>query len=345
MLKIQMSELPAMLEFLAKTNSLYLPVKKNNQTDFALWQAQANLDLKTTITAKSLKDIFFPQVENLLAFKTTGKTLAIEPQKLQTEQVIGFGVRACDLQSFNLLDKVFLSEPIDEFYRARRENCLLIAVACTAPEETCFCQSFAIDPLEPQADVATWLIDETLYWRAQTSKGELLTNKLAEFLEQVAETELTSLTIAKQAVRDKFCELPLNKINFSQQLAGLDFEQIFESEIWAQLSATCIGCGTCTYICPTCHCYDIKDAVTKSGIERFRCWDSCMYSDFTNMAHGNPRASKKERFRQRFMHKLVYFPDNQKAFACVGCGRCLQKCPACMNIIKVVKALEVGKNV
>ena len=70
-----------------------------------------------------------------------------------------------------------------------------------------------------------------------------------------------------------------------------------------------------------------------------------MYSDFTNMAHGNPRASKKERFRQRFMHKLVYFPDNQKAFACVGCGRCLQKCPACMNIIKVVKALEVGKNV
>ena len=66
-----------------------------------------------------------------------------------------------------------------------------------------------------------------------------------------------------------------------------------------------------------------------------------MYSDFTMMAHGTNRPTQMERFRQRFMHKLVYFPNNNDGiFGCVGCGRCLQKCPIHMNIVKVAKALN-----
>ena len=58
------------------------------------------------------------------------------------------------------------------------------------------------------------------------------------------------------------------------------------------------------------------------------------------MAHGNPRVSQLERFRQRFMHKLVYYPANNNGLkGCVGCGRCLAKCPISMNIVKVAKSL------
>lgn len=65
-----------------------------------------------------------------------------------------------------------------------------------------------------------------------------------------------------------------------------------------------------------------------------------MYSDFTLMSAGQPRPTQKERFRQRFMHKLQYFPVNQEGiFGCVGCGRCLQQCPVHMNIVKVMKNL------
>ena len=79
-------------------------------------------------------------------------------------------------------------------------------------------------------------------------------------------------------------------------------------------------------------------------MKRFRCWDSCMFSDFTKMAHGNPRLTQKERFRQRFMHKLVYFPENNNGeFGCVGCGRCLVSCPISMNIVKVMKKLTEGE--
>ena len=93
-----------------------------------------------------------------------------------------------------------------------------------------------------------------------------------------------------------------------------------------------------------CQCYDVKDFNTGHGVQRFRCWDSCMYSDFTMMAHGTNRPTQKERFRQRFMHKLVYFPSNNDGiYGCVGCGRCLAKCPISMNIVKVAKTLKEGK--
>ena len=117
-------------------------------------------------------------------------------------------------------------------------------------------------------------------------------------------------------------------------------DEFFGSEKWEELSKNCLGCGTCTFVCPTCQCYDIKDFNTGKGVVRYRCWDSCMYSDFTKMAHGNSRLSQLERFRQRFMHKLVYFPENNEGiFGCVGCGRCLIKCPISMNIVKVAKTL------
>ena len=117
--------------------------------------------------------------------------------------------------------------------------------------------------------------------------------------------------------------------------------KIFHSDKWAGLSESCLGCGTCTFVCPTCQCYDIQEFNDGQTVRRFRCWDSCMYKDFTQMSAGQPRPTQKERFRQRFMHKLVYFPDNNDGlFGCVGCGRCLKRCPIHMNIVKVAKALK-----
>ena len=115
----------------------------------------------------------------------------------------------------------------------------------------------------------------------------------------------------------------------------------FNSPVWEELYKPCLACGTCTFVCPTCQCYDIKDYDTGHGVQRYRCWDSCMYSDFTMKAHGNNRNSQMQRFRQRFMHKLVYYPvNNNGMFSCVGCGRCVEKCPSSLNIVKVIKAFE-----
>ena len=123
--------------------------------------------------------------------------------------------------------------------------------------------------------------------------------------------------------------------------AGTKTEVKFDSPVWDELYKSCLACGTCTFVCPTCQCYDIKDYNTGKGVQRYRCWDSCMYSDFTMMAHGNNRTSQKQRYRQRFMHKLVYFPaNNDGMYSCVGCGSCVDKCPASTIIVKVSKAFQ-----
>ena len=152
-------------------------------------------------------------------------------------------------------------------------------------------------------------------------------------------------TAAPAAVRELIPQLPLSDLNLDG-FNGDALQEKFDSPKWKELSEACLGCGACTFVCPTCQCYDIRDYNTGHGIQRFRCWDSCMYSDFTMMAHGNPRTDQMQRFRQRFMHKLIYFPaNNDGAYSCVGCGRCVSKCPISMNIAKVIKALGGGAHV
>jgi ferredoxin len=195
----------------------------------------------------------------------------------------------------------------------------------------------SIDALNPAGDVATALVGDTLYWQALTEKGQALTEKLRPLFESA---DTAALEAAKTAAKAIFEKLPFAGLS----LAGFesaDLMEMFNSPQWGSLHYACLGCGTCTFTCPTCHCYDIGDYNTGEKIVRSRCWDSCMYSDFTLMAHGNPRTSQLQRFRQRFMHKLVYFPENNGGvFACTGCGRCVQKCPVSLNIVKVAKALE-----
>lgn len=345
MYKLSRTNLPGLYAALTQEGRLLLPcADKNGKVDFAAYSEQAQVALNAPLTARSAKDVFFPQVEQLLTFTTSGKRLSIEQQRPGEEQVILLGVRACDARSFELLDMVFLQEPVDTYYQTRRANTLIIGLGCSAPEETCFCHAFGIDAAKPAADVQTWLTADALYWQPVTERGAVLTEKLGALL-----TEMDDAGAVKeqQELTHKILGLlPLHDFKVNDKLPQNELK-VFNSGVWERLSPSCLSCCTCTYVCPTCHCYDIRDyQATESKTQRFRCWDSCMASDFTKMAHGNPRKTRLERFRQRYMHKLVYFPENNAgAFACVGCGRCLQKCPVNLNIVKVAKALEVSEDV
>lgn len=347
MYKIRLTNLPALFQALAAQATLYVPAtNKAGKVDFTKYTKGVEVNLEAHLTSKSLKDVFFPQVESLLAFKTEGKRLQIEAPKLADEPTIAFGVRACDARSFDILDMVFLKEPVDAYYQTRRNSCVLIGLGCTAPEETCFCGTFGIDATRPQTDIATWIVGDKLYWQAQTEKGEALTRKVHDFFSPAGAEGEAIVEKANEATKAILKALPLGSFKIAGKIPA-DELKTFNSEVWDQLAAGCLSCCSCTYVCPTCHCYDIRDyAVSETKTERFRCWDSCMNRDFTKMAGGNPRKTKLERFRQRYMHKLVYFPENNEGvFACVGCGRCLSKCPVNLNIVKVAKALEVAKDV
>jgi ferredoxin len=340
MLKIAMKDVSRLFEAIAAIEKLYLPVEKANEVEFAPYSPDAKVRLDALQTVKSAKDMFFPFSENLMNFHVEGKSISVEAAKKPEEDFVVFGVRACDARSFTILDKVFLADPVDTYYAARREHGTIVAMACARPEETCFCSTFGIDATAPQGDVVTWVADGVLYWEAKTQKGEALTEKIASVLE---ESDRAAVDAQTEAVRTILKKLPLANLDLSYFTSRPELE-IFKREEWSELAGHCLGCGTCTFVCPTCQCYDIRDYDTGHGIERYRCWDSCMYRDFTMMAHGTNRKTQVERFRQRFMHKLVYNPKNHEGeFGCVGCGRCLKKCPISMNIVKVAKTLTAAE--
>ena len=241
------------------------------------------------------------------------------------------------------IDKVFLSDPVDTFYAARREHGTIVALACNEPEETCFCKVFGIDCSDPKADVATWIVDGELCWKALTEKGEALTDAVKDLLtdDSAADAKVEEKKAEIKDIVEKLPYMGLSLEGWGSEVVDEKFDERFNSPVWNDLYKPCLACGTCTFVCPTCQCYDIKDYDTGHGVERYRCWDSCMYSDFTMMAHGNNRNSQMQRFRQRFMHKLVYYPvNNDGMYSCVGCGRCVEKCPQSLNIVKVIKAFE-----
>ena len=305
------SKLDLFFETALNQLKLYITVDtEEGKASYKVWKSGMKLSAALN-TTRSAKDFFFPQTESLVDFKINGKSIEIIDPRRETEDFAVFGVRACDARSFGVLDKVFLSEPVDTYYKNRREHGLIITMTCRRPAETCFCGAFGIDPTNPEGDV--------------------------HFTE--IECDDYAVDTAKNIVRAIMDKLPLANLS-TDAFGGGKTKDLFNSEAWAELSESCLGCGACTFVCPTCQCYDIRDFDTGHGIKRFRCWDSCMYSDFTKMAHGNPRLTQKERFRQRFMHKLVYFPENNNGeFGCVGCGRCLAVCPISMNIVKVMKKL------
>ena len=336
---VNRSELPGLLTAISAIAPLFAPVNVNGQTKFAQVTDGAAVDTATLKTSRPPKDLFFPQCQTLYTTATVEGKLTLTPGELENQDFVVFGIRPCDVAALEVLDRVFLSQPVDTYYAARRCHGVLISLACNEPDDSCFCASFGIDPARGNGDIRCWLGSDKAYFQAVTEKGEKLLGQL-----QLAEGGQEEVEGICQAIETVYNKLP----NSHAPLENWENAQLldrFNAPEWEELSKMCLGCGACTFVCPTCQCYDIKDYQTASGVQRYRCWDSCMYSDFTMMAHGNNRTTQLQRYRQRFMHKLVYYPaNNEGVYSCVGCGRCIEKCPQGLHIRKVLqKFAKEGK--
>ena len=341
MVKISISKLNELFNLIKEKYPLYLPVERAGEVNFNRYEDGDKVRLDKLKTVKSPKDLFFPQTEDMMKFKTEGKNIEIIDIRDEKEPFVLFGVKACDFKAFEVLDNVFLSDPVDTFYKARREAGIIITLACSKPESSCFCKVFNLDASNPMGDATAFMDEEFLYLRANTKKGEELLALVGGLTTSSNESEVDKI---KEDIKNIIEKLPYSNLDISV-FKPENLNELFENPVWEELSEACLGCGTCTFVCPTCQCFDIRDFKTNNGVVRFRCWDSCMYSDFTQMAAENSRTTQMQRYRQRFMHKLCYYPSQYGGtYSCVGCGRCVNKCPQNLNIIKVIKKIGGNKN-
>jgi ferredoxin len=325
---ISKKDIPAFLDGLMAEYRVFAPVKTGTYTMFQQLKAGAEAVLDYSNTKIPPKGILFPQSEKLFTYSLTGEGAKVE-EVIDAAQSVVFGIRPCDARSIALLDNVFNNDKYqDPYYLTRRANTVLVGVGCNDPCSTCFCASVGSGPFDT-AGLDLLLVDtgEAYVVETVSEKGR----------ELAAKAGLTAAGDAAQAAAARVKEeaAVTSAVSTDGLKAKLDVN--FYDGIWDLIHEKCLGCGACTYSCPTCHCFDIVDDATGTDGCRIRNWDSCMFPLFTMHGSGhNPRTSGKERYRNRVMHKFKYFVDNFEAVACVGCGRCINNCPVNLDIREVL---------
>jgi len=322
--------------------SIYAPVADNDLITFKLVQKFDALALNYSNAVKSPKYLFLPQTETMFFFKKGGKDKVEVSEPKQEEKIIIFGIRPCDAAGIAMLDTVFSGDYDDTFYQKRRENSVLIGLACNDPDKNCFCTSTGGAPdASDGLDILLTDIGDSYYVNVLTPKGAKLLEKSDLFAKPSAEH-------AKAA--DKTHKNAHQKLSEKIDTAGLPEKlgAMFEHPFWKQVSMKCLACGACTFLCPTCFCFDINDLeYTDTATKRVRTWDSCQFGSYTLHTSGhNPRPNKENRMRNRIMHKYKYHYDNFKSPGCTGCGRCIIHCPVNMNLKGILKELinlEIGQ--
>ena len=239
------------------------------------------------------------------------------------DELLIIGARPCDAAALQALDKVFQWDYDDLPYRDRRERTTVVSFACSEPGPHCFCSSLGGSPQDSRgSDVLIFRSDNgQVLIQVYTARGEKLIERLADQIQPAP----TDVELPAAAELEK---------KFDPQEVKAWLDENFESDFWAENSLKCLGCGACSYLCPTCHCFDIVDESSWNRGQRRRNWDCCSFSLFTLHASGhNPRPDRRARVRQRIMHKFKYFPERFGQVACVGCGRCLKNCAVGQSLL------------
>ena len=325
------------LALLTESYRLFGPVKDAEFHNFKeLTKGQAP-DLSCLNTRLSPKSIVYPQSEALFKYTLDESQ---EDHHIMKEVNTDYspraviGIRPCDAKAFLLVGHNFdTSEYKDPYWIRAFEATTLVGLACDSPCSSCFCTTAGCGPFHEEG------LDVLLADAGDNYLAKILTEKGEKLFAAAGWNTASDVDAAGRQLDDmkQEAETKISAFVSTDRLKEIDTTELYNAPFWEDVSFSCINCGTCTFVCPTCWCFDIQDENRgKSGC-RIRNWDSCMYPLFTVHGSGhNPRGTKLHRVRQRFMHKLKYYVDKYDVgIQCVGCGRCIRSCPVNIDIRRV----------
>jgi sulfhydrogenase subunit beta (sulfur reductase) len=331
-LKLEKRKFQNFLQTLMGDCDLYAPVKlAEGVSAFKKIDRPGDIDLTQLLPQKPAKDLFFPQSEVMFYYEKGGAQNQIHSTEEMKRERILFGARPCDVEAISIIEKVFVGkEYTDVYFLEKRKKTTIIGLGCNQPLSTCFCSSAGGDPfLRAGSDLFFIDLGEVYFVELLTEKGMAFQNN--KFFEEADPEDLATV---KELETKAF-----EKVGFSVSVDGIEkrLDLMGESSFWDRVHEKCVGCRICTYLCPTCHCFDIVDEASQDKGKRVRHWDSCLSPLYSLETSGhNPRPTTRERTRQRLMHKFNYYPKVFGEVACVGCGRCIIYCPVHFDIRQVI---------
>lgn len=292
-------------------------------------QDAADLILEFPPGVHSPKKFLFPNWDQLFRFKLD-ENILLQPETAAPPRII-FGMHPCDLHAVKILDDCLFEGETDSSYRAKRESTLLIGVDCT-PDEYCFCTSLGSDRIAHGFDLFLHRRDGHYLIQTGSDRGRKLLETHAPDIYQGPEESPLPLQL-------KQCS---NKIQFPVESLPSLLKEAYEDDIWQELGQQCLGCGSCTLLCPSCYCFNVQDKleINLQEGQRVRTWDSCQFDQFAQVANGkNFRSSQADRQRHRFYRKYKYLWEKHQRTACVGCGRCRRECLSAIEPVEVLNRL------
>lgn len=336
--KIAIDQFSELVKTLAEKGPLYAPVKGNDGVHFRAIQNPSDVTLDFYNTVMSPKSVFFPQTEDMIRYRITQGVTEAQAVPPENRPAVILGVRPCDVRSFEIMDRHFLGAGvIDPYWKSKRDNTTVIGYAFdvhAAADGADFYNTFGYGAADPEgSDVFMIRTDGALLLKAMTDRGTKLLGTLACLQEAGAADEKTFAETVKKGKAVKTRSAEINDKEIAKKLVS-----IFDNgEFWQKAAMACIACGACTYVCPTCYCFDIGDETLFKEGSRKRFWDACTFTDFTLEASGhNPRPRIFQRYRQKVCHKYSYHVDKYGCISCVGCGRCTRYCPVNIDIFSIV---------
>jgi ferredoxin len=345
---IALSDLSEVLLELSAKLEVWIPAaahKEKTTVEFLRFRAGTApvLDRQATLPPRK---VLLPQVETLLRFEygkngeePSKTTIRLEERPNAVGRALVFGARPCDVRGFLTMDRVFTGGPyVDPYYKERREKTLFAALVCREGDGACFCSSVGGGPADMEgSDLRLTPVEGGLVVEQLSGRAEGLFDALGRAASGAEEEEAKRVLgeVSGRRVGD-----------LEVKGCGPAFLKRFEDKgYWRDMASSCLSCGVCAYVCPTCYCFTITDETKNLRGERMRSWDSCMFSNYTSEASGhNPRPTKLERYRNRVGHKFSYIPERYEGLiGCCGCGRCIRSCPVSIDIRRVVERLKEEK--
>lgn len=321
-----------LFETLKLHGDMHAPVRLSEGSfGFQRVEELREVNLSYTRTMIPPKKLFMKPKEEVFVFDKREQEFREAPS--DEESFVVFGAHACDINALRILDRVYVKEAPDTYYAERRVRSLLVGVSCR-PDEHCFCGSTGTSFANGGFDLFLHEIGDRYLVRVGSVKGYGVVRSLK--LTLVSPWEVEDYKASENAREKQFTK----SLDVSGLQTALDLS--FADPLWKEVGDKCLGCGTCSLVCPTCRCWDMRDYTNldlTTGT-RTRMWYSCSLVDHGLVAGGlNFRPSATERMRNRFNCKGSLAGGS---INCVGCGRCIAYCPAGIDLVDVLGRVKGG---